>query len=167
MANPRISMRKIKDVLRLRYEAGLSYRQIAASLQLSFGTVANYLDRAATAGLTWPLPEELSESAVEQRLFPAASRRPHHQWTEPDWSTLHQELRRKGVTLQLLWEEYRAAHPTTSYSYAQFCVRYRAWRERLKPSLRQVHPAGEKLFLDYCGPTVPIVDGLGGTVRAA
>lgn len=167
MANPRISMRKIKDVLRLRYEAGLSYRQIAASLQLSFGTVANYLDRAATAGLTWPLAAELTDSTVEQRLFPGASRGPGYQWIEPDWPTLHQELRRKGVTLQLLWDEYHTAHPTASYSYAQFCVRYRAWRARLTPSLRQTHKAGEKLFVDYCGPTVPIVDGLGGTVRAA
>lgn len=160
-------MRKIKEVLRLRYEAGLSYRQIAASLHLSFGTVANYLERAASAGLTWPLPAELSESAVEQRLFPAATRGQRHGWIEPDWPALHQELRRKGVTLQLLWEEYRTAHPTASYSYAQFCVRYRAWRGHLTPSLRQVHKAGEKLFLDYCGPTVPIVDGFNGAVRSA
>jgi transposase len=166
MANPRISMRKLTEVLRLRHTAGLSYRQIAASLNLSFGAVSNYLARATAAGLAWPLPEGMGEQAVEQLLFPAAAEQARH-WVEPDFPTVHQELHRKGVTLQLLWEEYQAAHPTASYSYPQFCARYRAWCSRLKLSLRQVHKAGEKLFVDYCGPTVPVIEGLSGTVRPA
>jgi len=166
MANPRISMRKLIEVLRLRHTAGLSYRQIAASLNLSYGAVSNYLTRAAAAALAWPLPDGMGEGEVEQLLFPAAAA-PTRPRVEPDFPTVHQELRRKGVTLQLLWEEYRAAQPTASYSYPQFCARYRAWCSRLKLSLRQVHKAGEKLFVDYCGPTVPVIEGLSGAVRPA
>jgi transposase len=167
MANPRISMRKIKDVLRLRHTAGLSYRQIAASLQIAYGAVVRYLQRAEAVGLGWPLPEGLREEEIEALLFGA--RVPQHRATRsvPDFATIHQELQRKGVTLQLLWEEYRTSSAGPHYSYPQFCARYRTWRQTLKRSLRQVHHAGEKLFVDYCGPTVPIIDGLTGAVRAA
>jgi transposase len=167
MANPRISMRKIKDVLRLRHTAGLSYRQIATSLHIGYGAVVRYLQRAEAAGLTWPLPEEISEEELEQRLFSTRGPQERVTRTVPDFATLHQELQRKGVTLQLLWEEYQASSAGPYYSYPQFCARYRAWRQTLKRSLRQVHHAGEKLFVDYCGPTVPIIDGLTGAVRTA
>jgi len=168
MARERISMRKISDVLRLTYEVGLSQRQVAASLNLATGTVAAYLSRAATAGLQWPLPAGLTEEELERALFPSQrdeSAAPPY--SEPDFATWHRELAHKGVTLLLLWEEYRAASPTTSYSYSQACARYQAWRSRLKLSLRQVHKAGEKLFVDYCGPTVPVLDHRSGTVREA
>lgn len=167
MANPRISMRKIKDVLRLRHTSGLSYRQIAASLQIAYGAVARYLQQAEAVGLSWPLPEGLSDEELEHRLL--SSRVPPVRRTrqEPDFPTIHQELQRKGVTLQLLWEEYRTTSAGPHYSYPQFCVRYRTWRQTLSRSLRQVHPAGEKLFVDYCGPTIPVSDGLTGAIRPA
>src|SRR5262245_8006535 len=153
MARERISMRKISEVLRLTSEVGLSQRQVAASLNLATGTVAAYLSRAVAAGLHWPLPAGLTEAELERALFPSkraeSAALPR---SEPDFATWHRELARKGVTLLLLWEEYRAANPTTSYSYSQLCARYQAWRSRLQLSLRQVHKAGEKLFVDYCGP---------------
>jgi transposase len=167
MANPRISMRKIKDVLRLRHTAELTNRQIAASLHIAYGTVVGYLRRAEQAGLTWPLPEGMSEEELEQRLF--GPRGPQDRGTRnaPDFARLHQELQRKGVTLQLLWEEYRTSNAGPHYSYPHFCARYRVWRQTLKRSLRHVHHAGERLFVDYCGPTVPVIDGLTGAVREA
>jgi transposase len=167
MANPRISMRKIKDVLRLRYTAGLSYRQIATSLHIGYGAVVRYLHRAEAAGLTWPLPAGMSDEELERRLFGTREPQERVTRTAPDFAMLHQELQRKGVTLQLLWEEYQASSAGPHYSYPQFCARYRAWRQTLKRSLRQVHQAGEKLFVDYCGPTVPVIDGFTGAVRGA
>src|SRR5262245_9894301 len=146
MANPRISMRKIKDVLRLRHTAGLSYRQIAASVHIAYGAVVGYLQRAQQAGLTWPLPEGMSEEELEHRLFGARKATARATRSAPDFATIHQELQRKEVTLQLLWEEYRTSSVGPHYSYAQFCARYRAWRQTLNRSLRQVHHAGEKLF---------------------
>ena len=167
MANPRISMRKIKDVLRLRYTAELTNRQIAASLHIAYGTVVGYLQRAEQAGLTWPLPEGMSEEELEQRLFGPREPRDRVTRNAPDFAAIHQELQRKGVTLQLLWEEYQISTAAPHYSYPQFCARYRSWRQTLKRSLRHVHHAGEKLFVDYCGPTVPVIDGLSGAVRSA
>src|SRR5215813_8202467 len=109
----------------------------------------------------------MSDEELEQQLF--GMREPQERVTRnaPDFATLHQELQRKGVTLQLLWEEYQTSSAGPHYSYPQFCARYRAWRQTLKHSLRQVHHAGEKLFVDYCGPTVPVIDGLAGAVRSA
>jgi transposase len=167
MARERISMRKISEVLRLTYEVGLSQRQVGASLGLASGTVATYLSRASAAGLRWPLPADLPAAELEGKLFPAKRASSCPQPLEPDFATWHRELGRKGVTLRLLWEEYRAASPPTSYSYSQACARYQAWRNRLKLSLRQVHKAGEKLFVDYCGPTVPVVDHPSRAVREA
>jgi transposase len=167
MARQRIAMRHILDVLRLKHEARLSHRQIATSLGISLGAVTAYLQRAAAAGLAWPLPAESTEHEIEQRLFPSMAKSADPERVSPEWPLIHQELGGKGVTLQLLWEEYRAAHPTDGYSYPQFCRHYRAWCSRLKLSMRQVHKAGEKLFVDYCGPTVPVVDGGTGAVRPA
>ena len=124
--------------------------------------------RAATAGMGWPLPKGMSEAEVAQRLFPPTERKPvQSRHRVPDFALMHQELGRKGMTLLLLWQEYQAIDPATSYSYPHFCVRYQTWRKRLKLSLRQVHQAGEKLFVDYAGPTVPVVDSQTGGVRAA
>lgn len=167
MARQRISMRHILDVLRLSHEAGLSHRQIATTLGISLGAVTTYRQRAAAAGLAWPLPAESTEHEIEQRLLPRAAPRPDHERVTPAGALIQRELGGKGVTLQLRWEEYRAAHPSDGYSYPQFCRHYRAWCRRLKLSMRQVHKAGEKLFVDYCGPTVPVVEGVTGTVRPA
>lgn len=160
-------MRKIKEILRLRYEVGLSYRAVALALNIGFGTVVDYLKRAEQAGLGWPLPPDLQERELGRRLFPTTSGGPQRRFVEPDYAFMHQELRRKGVTKFLLWQEYREQYPDDGYSYSQFCHRYALWRDRQKPSMRQVHRAGEKLFVDYCGPTMAVVNPDTGEVRDA
>jgi transposase len=160
-------MRKIRDVLRLT-AAGMSSRKIAASLVVGATTVVDCLQRARAAGVNWPLLDDLSDEALEARLFPASTalakitaRRP-----QPHWPTIHCELRRPGVTLQLVWEEHRAAHPE-GYGYSRFCELYRAWEGRLSPTMRQTHLAGEKLFVDYAGTTLEVIDGATGEVMTA
>ena len=159
-------MRKIEEVLRLKWEGGLSHRAIAASCGIGVTTVREYLVRAARAGLSWPLPQDVDAQALEALLFksplsPAVRKRPL-----PDWKTVHHELKRKGVTLQLLWQEYGQAHPE-GYQYTQFCEHYRRWAGKLDVWMRQHHKAGEKLFVDYAGQTVPVVSGSTGEVREA
>ncbi len=160
-------MRKIKDILRYRFETGLSLRGIALALNIGYGTVADYLKRAEVAGLGWPLPADLQERDLGRLLFPTQPRTGQRRFTEPDFTQVSQELKGKGVTKQLLWQEYRQQHPDDGYSYAQFCHRYRQWQGRQKRSMRQVHRAGEKLFVDYCGPTLPIVNPDTGEIREA
>jgi len=158
-------MRAIKEILRLRWEAGLSHRAIAVSCRKGQTTVRDYLLQAEAAGLSWPLPEELDEEGLERRLFPPPPDSPHNR-PLPDWPALHQELRRKGMTLGLLWQEYREAHPD-GYGYSQFCALYHQWANTLEPVLRQHYVAGEKLLVDYAGQTVPVVDRHTGEVREA
>jgi transposase len=160
-------MRKFKDVLRLKYEAGLSQRQIASALHLSLGVVNKYLNAAQAAGITWPPPEDLSESQLRRNLFPPESSSPEPVYAPPDFAAIHQELKRKGVTRQLLWEEYAAANPDNHYQYTQFCFHYQQWRSRLRLSMRQVHRAGEKMFVDYAGTTVPIISPTTGEIHEA
>jgi transposase len=159
-------MRKIKEVLRLRWGHGLSKRKTAKSCGISRPAVDEYLRRAEAAGLSWPLPADLDDGALEQLLFPGAPSLPAPVRSLPDWPTIHQELRRKGVTLFLLWQEYREHHPQ-GYQYSWFCERYRAWQGKLDVVMRQDHRAGEKLFVDYAGQTVPVVDRFTGEVREA
>ena len=166
MPTKRKAMRQIKEVLRLKFEAKLSHERIAAATGLSKGAVTSYLKRALDAGISWPLAPQIDDAALEARLFPVASA-PAAGHAAPDFAHIHQELKRKGVTLQLLWEEYSAAHPDYAYRYSQFCFHYGRFRDSLKRSMRQVHRAGEKLFLDYCGNTVPIIDVGSGELRAA
>ena len=165
MSAQRSAMRKIKEVLRLKFEAKLSHERIAAATRLSKGTVSNFVQRAIQKGLGWPLPEDLDEMGLEALLFHQAA--PCEPYAQPDFGAMHQELKRKGVTLQLLWEEHQAAHGERAHRYSQFCVHYRAFRDRLARSMRQVHRAGEKLFIDYSGDTVAIIDGVSGEIRAA
>jgi len=157
-------MRKLREVLRL-HALGHSKRAIGRSLKISHNTAALYLRRAAAAGVSWPSSEELDDQAIEALLIPAAPE-PGARRAVPDWPTVHRELRRKGVTLQLLWLEYKAAHPD-SYQYTQFVTRYRAWANTLDPVLRQEHRAGEKVFVDYAGHTLPVVDRSTGEIREA
>lgn len=151
MSHERLSMRKINEILRLKWEAGFSHRAIAQSCSVSPGTVSDYVTRAKAAGLGWPLPEGVDEEQLQQRLFPKPVRSAGHTIPQPDWPQVHAELRRKSVTLSLLWVEYRQDHPN-GYGYSQFCQRYRQWAKRLKPSMRLRHKAGEKLFVDYHDP---------------
>jgi len=163
MPNKRLSMRKIREVLRLHFEAHLSRRAIGRCLRISPVTVGNYLERFEQAGLCWPLAEEVDEAELERRLFPVTSyagERP-----VPDWIEVHRELKRsKAVTLHLLWFEYKALHPG-GYQYTWFCDHYRAWRKKLDVVMRQTHRAGEKLFVDYAGQTAPVVDPVTGELR--
>ncbi len=161
MAATRLVMRRLRDVLRLKYEAGLAHRAIAQACTVGLGTVSLYLARALAAGLTWPLPADLDDAALEARLFARPADAARLDRTVPAWPRLHQELKRPGVTLQLLWTEYRAAHPT-GYAYSHFCERYRRWARVLKPSMRQVHRAGEKLFVDFSGKRPSLVDATTG-----
>jgi len=160
-------MRKIKEVLRLSHESGLGQRGIAQALNLGLGTVSTYLKRARQAGISWPLPDDMNERTLGRLLFPSQPVTGQRRFTEPDYPTVHQELKRKGVTKQLLWQEYRQQHPNDGYSYAQYCHRYLVWLGCQQRSMRQIHRAGEKLFVDYCGPTMEVVNPDTGEVRQA
>jgi transposase len=130
---------------------------------VGLGTVAAYLQRARAAGLSWPLPADLDDGALEARLFPRPALASDR--AVPAWADVHQELKKAGVTLALLWQEYRAAHPA-GYAYSQYCERYRQWRRALKPSMRQVHRAGEKVFVDFSGTRPTVVDPTTGAEEA-
>lgn len=166
MPNKRINMRKIRDILRLRFEAGLSFRQISQCADVSTGAIQKMLKRLDTVGVSWPLPEGMSESRLASLLYPESDSRPGG-LEDPDWAGIHMELRKKGVTRHLLWEEYCQRLPVRAYSYSQFCYRYHAWCQLQKRSMRQQHFAGEKCFIDYCGPTVPVVSPDTGECRQA
>ena len=157
MAMRRLSMRKIIEVLRLKSDHQMSNRQIAKSCSLSHSTVRDYLDRVRLAGLSWPLDPALDNATVEAMLFPHNAPLPSAERALPPTEYLFKELKRKGVTLQLLWYEYKQANPE-GYQYSQFCHRYRDWVRKLDVTLRQEHRAGEKLFIDYAGQTIPIID---------
>jgi len=159
-------MRKLKDILRLHHASGLSRRAIAAALNIGYGTVVNYLNRANKVHLSWPLPEGLDDNALCELLFRRAPTGPQR-FIAPDCAAIHQELKRKGVTKQLLWEEYKQIHGQRGYQYSQYCHHYRQWCTKQKRSMRQDHRAGEKLFVDYCGPTVPIVNPDTGEFKQA
>jgi transposase len=168
MAKTRLSMRKIKEVLRLKHEAGRSHREIAASCGIAQSTVAEYLERARRAGIGWPVPETLSDTALEQQLFQSAGRPPSGSTRcQPDWIEVHRQLRRKGVTLMLLWQEYRERCGEVGYQYSQFANLYRQWLGTLDVVMRQSHRAGEKLFVDYAGQTVDIIDRVTGEIHPA
>ncbi|QEZ48780.1 IS21 family transposase [Cupriavidus oxalaticus] len=157
MPKPPMTIRMIKDVLRLKHESGLSHASIAAALQVSKGVVSKYVSLAAEAGLAWDQLRDLDEAAIAARLLPSAR---NSAYVPPDYARIHQDLRRKGVTLTLLWQEYVEAHPGgKTYRHTQFCERYHAWAKSLKRSMRQTHKAGEKLFVDYAGPTIAVADG--------
>src|SRR4249920_929421 len=163
MPAERLSMRQIRDVLRLCFAAKLPQRAIARSLGLSQGAISRYLSRARAAGIVWPLPEDLDDAQLEALLFPPAPAIAADQRPVPDWAWVHRELCRPNVTLALLWEEYRAGAPD-GFGYSWFCDLYRGWAGRLKPTMRQTHVAGEKLFVDFAGRTGEVVDGLTGEI---
>lgn len=159
MPQPRMDMRMIKDIIRLKYQDSLSHERIAAALSISKGAVAKYLSLATAAGLhEWAHARELDEVELERRLLgrDAAA----DAVVPPDFARVHTELRRKGVTLMLLWQEYREANAgRRTWAYTQFCEHYKRFARSLKRSMRQQHRAGEKLFADFAGPTLPLDDG--------
>lgn len=160
-------MRKLKEVLRLQ-SLGLSQHQIARSCRISQSTVHEYVSAAQVAGVKWPLPEDWDDGQIERTLYPqrpaAAAWRKH---PEPDWGQIHQELQKhKDLTLQLVWQESRERNPE-GYGYSRFCDLYRRWLKKLDLVLRQEHRAGEKMFVDYAGSTIPIQDPESGATHAA
>jgi transposase len=166
MPAQRLLMRQVREVLRRKWACGLSDRKIAQSLRVSRPTVAEYVRRAQAAGLSWPLPDTLDDTALEGRLFATAAHTPMARRPTPDWAIVHQELKRKSVTLLLLWQEYKAITPD-GLQYSQFCQAYRQWAGKLDLVMRQSHRAGETLFVDSAGQTMPVVNALTGEVREA
>ena len=158
MAKARLSMRKIKEVLRLKFNCELSGHQIAQSCQISRSTVTEYLDRFEKTGLSWPLDAGLSDEQLEQKLFPpqavTVGAKPL-----PDFEYIYRELKahkKFNLTLDQLWREYKEQHPD-GYQYTHFSVLYRRWHKQLDYSMRQDHKGGEKLFVDY-GEGLALID---------
>jgi len=159
-----LAMRQVREVLRLKWSGGLSDRKIAHSLGISRPTIAEYVRRAQDAGLSWPLPETLDAGALERLRFPPHPARPATKGPIPNWAEVHHELKRKGVTLLLLRQEYKATTPE-GLQYSWFCQAYRAWASKLDLVMRQSHRAGEKLFVDYAGQGIPVVNSHSGEVH--
>jgi len=163
VARQRLSMRKIKEVLRLRWECKLPRDAVARSCGISGSTVTDYLARATQAGLSWPLPEGIGEEELDRRLYPDSHRPQVVGRPLPDWNQVLHDLGTKGVTLQLLWQEYRGNEPE-GYGYSQFCELYRRWSVKLNPVLRMNHKAGEKCYVDYSGTKLHVVDPATGEI---
>jgi transposase len=167
MPKMRVSMRKIREVLRLTHELRLSVRQVSKATGVGKTAVGEFVARAKVIGITWPIPPEISDAELERRLFtPPGFYEGGPTRPAPDWAKVHEELKRRGVTLMILWEEYRGEVPD-GHGYSRYCQLYSEWRKRLSPTMRQTHVAGEKLFVDWAGDTVPIFDLMTGEVHAA
>jgi transposase len=168
MPAERVSMRQAREIIRLKFSTSLATREIARRLGLAPSTVRETLSRLESTGLCWPLPEGIGDSELEAALYAnRRSKRGHRRHAEPDWPAVHRELKRKHVTLLIVWDEYIAASPG-GYSYSRFCELYRGFEAKLSPTMRQTHAAGERLFVDYAGDGVPVVvDRLTGEIRMA
>ena len=168
MPQEKVSRRKVKEVLRLRFGLRLQQNQIARSCSIGQATVHRYLEKAAAAGLSWPLPEDLDDHRLEELLFPAAVGRPSQSTRSlPDFAEVRRQLQaHKHLTLQLVWEEYRETQPD-GYGYSRFCELYKRWSRNQDVVLRQEHRAGEKLFVDWTGDTIPLYDRRTGEVTPA
>lgn len=161
-------MRKITQIIRLHFEAKLSTRQIAASLKVSVGVVSKYVNRALDSNISWPLPSDMDEKTLLARLQPSLPVKScvSHAIDTINFAKIHQELCRKGVTLQLLWDEYQSEQEN-AMSYSRYCHHYRLYKKSLKRSMRQTHKAGDKVFIDYSGLTMDIIDPETNQIRAA
>ena len=167
MPRRRLSVRTIREVLRLRWQCKLSEREIGATCHISGTAVRSYLQRAKDAGLSWPLPEDLQDAQLEQMLFPPLPRVGVDDRPTINWTDVGKQLKRKGVTLRVLWEEYRHGN-SQGYSYSQYCKLYAAWlHTAADPVMLQEHKAGDRLFVDYAGHTMPITDAHTGEVTQA
>jgi transposase len=162
MPAKRVSMRNTREILRLRWGLKRSLRETGLSCGVGPSTVHDVMARATAAGLSWPLPEELDDAALEARLYPPPVGRRDR--AVPDFGHIYRELKRRGVTLELLWQEYREQHGAQGYGYSRFCDLYRAWRGQLDVVMRQEHRAGEKLFVDFAGMTMEVIDPSTGEV---
>jgi transposase len=162
----RVCMRHVREIVRLG-SAGVSKHQIARRTGVVPSTVRETLKRFAASGLAWPLGDEVTDAVLEARMYRNAGKKQgHRQYAEPDWAWVHRELKRKHVTLSILWEEYIAQHPD-GYRYSRYCDLYRGWEGKLSVTMRQAHVGGEKLFVDYAGDRVEVFDRLTGEARPA
>lgn len=161
-----LSMRKVREIFRLRLSCKLGVREIARSCSISHSTAGEYLGKAEKAGLGWAEIEKMDDMELARLVKSDSSSKDKGFRPQPDWNYIHQELRKKGVTLQLLWEEYKAIYPD-GYQSTQFNEHYHRWKRKLCVSMRQIHKAGEKMFTDYAGQTVPVVDRYTGEIREA
>ena len=160
-AKREMTMRQMRQVLRL-HASGTSDREIGRIVGAARSTVRDALKRAKAAGLSWPLPDELTDAALEDRLFKrSGAKTGQRRRPEPDWEKLARELKRPGVNLAILHEEYLAVH-REGYGYSRFCDLFREFERRLSPTMRQHHVAGDKVFVDYSGKKLPIAEGLSG-----
>ena len=168
MPAERVPMRQAREIIRLKFSACLPTREIARRVGLAPSTVRETLKRFESAALRWPLPEGMSDGELEAALYAnRRSKRGHRRCAEPDWPAIHRELKRKHVTLLIVWDEYIAANPG-GYSYSRFCELYRGFESKLSPTMRQTHAAGERLFVDYAGDGAPVmVDRLTGEIKKA
>jgi transposase len=165
-AKRELTMRQLRHMLRLAHE-GVSAREIGRRLGVARSTIQDNLKRAAAAGLNWPLPEDMGDDTLESRLFSRAGvKTGQRRRIEPDWAELARELKRPGVNMMILWEEYRASHPD-GYGYSRFCDLFRGFERRLTPVMRQHHVAGDKVFVDYSGKRIGIVNPTTGEIREA
>jgi transposase len=165
-ARRELTMRQLRQMLRLHHD-GVSAREIGRTLGVARSTIQDNLERARAAGIGWPLPAEWTDEVLEQRLFSRSGVRPGRRWRkEPDWTALARELKRPGVNLMVVWEEHREVHPD-GYGYSRFCDLYREFERRISPVMRQHHVAGDKVFVDYSGKKIAIVDPATGEVGEA
>ena len=167
MPRKKITMRKIKEIFRLKYQLNLSNSKISKSLMISKSSVSKYIDYASEKGLSWEQVKDLSETELKNLLFFEEDKITNKSKKQlPDWKSVFEELKQKGVTLLLLWNEYKEEYPD-GYKYSQYCDLYKKWRKKLNPSMRQNHKGGEKLFIDYAGVKVPIINSVEGKIRGA
>jgi transposase len=164
MAQRRVSVRKAKEILRLKFEAGLGNHRIARACGVSASTVWDTVTRFQMTGLDWPLSPQMSEGELERRLYRQRGSSEANPERVPNWARVQRELRRKHVTLRLLWEEYKLEFPD-GFQYSWYCERYREWRKKIDLVMRQEHKLGEKLFLDWAGDTIPLTDPETGEIR--
>src|SRR5271165_3335468 len=165
MPAERLSMRKVREVLRLRHALGLSFRQISEATGVGKTVVGEYVRRAGVLGIAWPVPEAIDDAELDRRLFPVPCESGPPR-AAIDWRKVHEEMKRPSVTLVLLWQEYRAEQ-ADGYGYSRFCDLYGEWRKTISATMRQTHAAGEKLFVDYAGDTVPVFDQITDAQRPA
>lgn len=167
MPQERLPVRKIREVIRLHHETELSNRAIARACKISNSTVGEYLLRAEGAGVGWPLPEGLDDAGLYQRLFPEKSKRDKPKRPLPNWEEVQRELSKRGVTLTLLWQEYREKYPMEGYGYTQFRVHYQRWNKARTGTMRIPRKGGEEMEVDYTGMTVPITNPETGEISQA
>jgi len=162
----RLSMRKVREVLRLKHALGMSYRAISEATGIGKTAAAEYVHRAAVIGVTWPVPAAMGDAELERGLFPVVGSMSAPPRAVIDWPAVQVELKRRGVTLLLLWQEYRAEHPG-GYGYSRYCDLYCAWKKQVSATMRQTHLAGDKLFVDWAGDTIGVADPATGEVHPA